>query len=254
VGTATSPERDAARWLREATAVTVLTGAGISTDSGIPDFRGPQGVWTRDPEAPALFTIDNYLADPDARRRAWRARLTHPVWQARPNAGHRALVSLERHGRLRALVTQNIDGLHQAAGSAPERVIEIHGTVHWVRCMSCPHRAPMPDVLARVEAGEDDPACPACGGIQKSATISFGEPLDAQVLASAIAASRDCDLFLAVGTSLSVHPAAGLCDYALAAGARLVIVNAEATPYDRVADAVIRTPIGEVLPDLMGSS
>jgi NAD-dependent deacetylase len=247
----TTPEAAAAGWLSRAGQVTVLTGAGISTESGIPDFRGPQGVWTKDPAAQALFTIDNYLADPDVRRRAWRARLAHPVWRAKPNPGHRALVDLERYGRLRALVTQNIDGLHQAAGSSPERVIEIHGTVHWVRCLACPHRAPMPEVLARVGAGEPDPPCPRCGGIQKSATVSFGESLDAEVLAAAIRASLDCELFLAVGTSLSVHPAAGLCDYALATGARLVIINGEPTPYDRAADAVIRTPIGQVLPRLV---
>jgi NAD-dependent deacetylase len=242
---------EAAGWLGRARQVTVLTGAGISTDSGIPDFRGPQGVWTRDPAAQALFTIGNYLADPDLRRRAWQARLAHPVWRAAPNQGHRALVALERYGRLRALVTQNIDGLHQAAGSSPERVIEIHGTVHWVRCLSCQGRTPMPEVLRLVEAGAADPPCPRCGGIQKSATISFGEPLDPAVLAAAIAASRDCDVFLTVGTSLSVHPAAGLCDHALASGARLVIVNAEPTPYDAVADAVIRGPIGQVLPRLL---
>jgi NAD-dependent deacetylase len=253
MATATTGEEAAAGWLREADRVTVLTGAGISTESGIPDFRGPQGVWTRDPAAQALFTIDNYLADPDIRRRAWRSRLEHPVWRAEPNVGHRALVTLERYGRLLALVTQNIDGLHQAAGSSPERVIELHGTVRWVKCLSCPHRAPMPQVLERVAAGEADPPCPACGGIQKSATISFGENLDGEVLTAAIAASGSCEVFLAIGTSLSVHPAAGLCDVALSTGARLVIINAEPTPYDYVADAVIRTPIGRVLPRLVAA-
>jgi NAD-dependent protein deacetylase/lipoamidase len=237
-------------WLRTAQAVTVLTGAGISTESGIPDFRGPQGVWTRNPAAQALSTIDAYLADPDVRRRAWQARLDHPVWRAEPNPGHRALVDLERAGRLRAIVTQNIDGLHQAAGSSAGRVIEIHGTAHWVKCLSCPSRTPMPEVLARVEAGEADPPCADCGGIQKSATISFGESLEPDVMRAARDASRDCDLFLAVGTSLSVFPAASLCDDALLAGARLAIVNAQPTQYDRAAHAVIRDPIGEVLPRL----
>jgi NAD-dependent deacetylase len=243
-------EADVGRWLADAGAVTVLTGAGISTDSGIPDFRGPQGVWTRNPAAQALFTIDNYLSDPDVRRRAWQARLEHPVWRAEPNAGHRALADLERSGRLCGIVTQNIDGLHQAAGCSIDRVIEIHGTVHWVKCMSCPSRTPMPEVLARVEAGEPDPACAACGGIQKSATISFGESLDPAVLRAAERASRECDLFLAIGTSLSVFPAAWLCDYALESDARLVIVNAQPTQYDRAAHAVLRDPIGEVLPRL----
>ncbi|HLV57651.1 MAG TPA: Sir2 family NAD-dependent protein deacetylase [Natronosporangium sp.] len=247
----TASEAEVAAWLAAAQRVTVLTGAGISTDSGIPDFRGPQGVWTRDPSAQALVTIDAYLADPQVRRRAWQARLTHPVWQAEPNAGHRALVDLERSGRLRALVTQNIDGLHQAAGSDPELVLELHGTVHWVRCLSCERRTPMREVLERVRAGEADPPCGDCGGIQKSATVSFGETLDPAVLAAAVRASRDCDLFIAAGTSLSVHPAAGLCEHALVAGARLVILNAQPTPYDPVADAVIRAPLGEVLPRLV---
>lgn len=244
----------AAQWLRTAERVTVLTGAGISTDSGIPDFQGPQGVWTNDPAAQALSTLEAYLADPAVRRRVWQARRAHPVWQARPNAGHRALVELERSGRLHALVTQNIDGLHQDAGSSPDTVIEIHGTVHWVKCLSCPSRTPMPDVLDRVSAGEADPACPECGGIQKSATISFGESLDPAVLRAARTASTTCDLFLAVGTSLSVYPAAWLCDYAQDAGARLVVVNAEPTPYDEAADAVIREPIGEVLPRLVAAA
>ena len=247
-------EAEVGRWLRTAAAVTVLTGAGVSTESGIPDFRGPQGVWTKNPAAQALFTIDNYLADPEVRRQAWQARLAHPVWQAEPNAGHRALVDLERAGRLRAIVTQNIDGLHQAAGSAADRVIELHGTVHWVRCMSCPARTPMLEVLARVRAGEADPPCTGCGGIQKSATISFGESLDPAVLRAAQRAARECDLFLAIGTSLSVFPAAWLCDDALAAGARLVIINAEPTQYDQAAHAVVRAPIGQVLPRLIATA
>jgi NAD-dependent deacetylase len=247
-------EAEVGRWLGAAgAAVTVLTGAGISTESGIPDFRGPQGVWTKNPAAQALFTIENYLADPDVRRQAWQARLTHPVWRAEPNAGHRALVDLERAGRLRAIVTQNIDGLHQAAGSSADRVIEIHGTVHWVRCLSCPCRTPMPAVLARVGAGEPDPPCAECGGIQKSATISFGESLEPDVLRAAQRAARECDLFLAIGTSLSVFPAAWLCDDALQAGAKLVVVNAQPTQYDSAADAVLREPIGELLPRLIAA-
>jgi NAD-dependent deacetylase len=241
-------------WLREATAVTVLTGAGISTESGIPDFRGPQGVWTKDPEAAALATIDVYVADPDVRRRAWRSRRDHPAWRARPNAGHAALVTLERTGRLRAIVTQNIDGLHQKAGSAPELVIEVHGTMFDAECLTCGMRTPMPEVLARVDRGEDDPPCLACGGIQKSATISFGQALRPEVFEAAVRAARECDLLLVVGSSLSVQPAAGLCLEAVDHGARLVIVNAQETPYDGVADAVIREPIGEVLPALLSGT
>ncbi len=240
--------------LRAAGRVTVLTGAGISTDSGIPDFRGPQGVWTKDPAAAALFTFQNYVADPEVRQRAWRTRSDSPAWRAEPNAGHRALVELQRAGKLRALVTQNIDGLHQMAGSDPDLVIEIHGTMRWAICLSCDLRTPMPDVLARVAAGESDPPCLRCGGIQKSATISFGQSLDPDVLDAAVRAARDCELFLTVGTSLQVYPAAGLCDYAMGVGAQLVVINAESTPYDPVADAVLREPIGAVLPRLVAAA
>jgi NAD-dependent deacetylase len=237
-------------WLTEARRIVVLTGAGISTDSGIPDFRGPQGVWTRDPEAERLSTLQYYVGDPDVRRRAWRARLAHP-WSAPPNAAHAALVDLERQGRLRALVTQNIDGLHQRAGSSPERVLEIHGTVHDVICLSCGDRTTMRSALDRVEAGDPDPSCLVCGGILKSATISFGQELDVRVIAAAAEAASDSDVFMAVGTSLTVHPAAGLTDLAAAAGSRIVVVNAEPTPYDDIAELVIREPIGSALPRLL---
>lgn len=238
-------------WLEMAERVTVLTGAGISTDSGIPDFRGPQGVWTKDPKAERMFTFQAYISDPELRVVAWRNRAAHPAWSARPNAGHDALVALERAGRLHAIITQNIDGLHQRAGSSPDRVIEIHGSLTAAECLDCGRLVPMADALARVAAGESDPPCHACGGIQKSATISFGQALRPEVLAAAVRAASSCDLLLAVGTSLLVHPAAGLCDVALRAGARLVIVNAEPTPYDTHADAVLRAPIGDVLPALV---
>lgn len=237
--------------LSAARSVTVLTGAGISTDSGIPDFRGPQGVWTKDPNAAAMFTIDNYVADPEVRRRAWRSRREHSAWTAEPNAGHRALVDLERAGRLRSIVTQNIDGLHQKAGSDPDKVIEIHGTIWHVVCLSCGNRTTMAETLTRLDSGEDDPPCELCGGILKSATISFGQSLEPDVLRAAVRAAQDCDLLLTVGTSLTVHPAAGLVDLALAAGARVIVVNAQPTPYDPVADAVIREPISQSLPLLV---
>ncbi|MQA85178.1 MAG: NAD-dependent deacetylase [Streptosporangiales bacterium] len=246
--------RTAGGWLRSASAVTVLSGAGISTDSGIPDFRGPQGVWTKDPSAERLSTLQAYLADPEVRRRAWRSRREHPTWHARPNAAHSALVDLERAGRLHAIVTQNIDELHQEAGSDPSKVIEIHGTMRWAECLTCGVRTAMQEVLARVDAGEEDPACLACGGIQKSATISFGQALKQDVLAAAVSAARSCDLFLAVGSSLTVHPAAGLCGEAVDRGARLVIMNAQPTPYDGLADAVIRAPLGQTLPELVSAA
>jgi NAD-dependent protein deacetylase/lipoamidase len=241
-------------WLRNAAAVTVLTGAGISTESGIPDFRGPRGVWTKDPNAAAMATIDMYLSDPEVRRSTWRSRRDHAAWGAAPNAGHRALVELEKAGRLRAIITQNIDGLHQKAGSDPELVIEVHGTMLEAECLVCGRRTPMPEVLTRLDLGEDDPPCLTCGGIQKSATISFGQALRPEVFAAAERAARDCEMFIAVGSSLGVQPAAGLCLEAAENGARLVIINAQETPYDRLADAVVREPIGQVLPTLVSEA
>jgi NAD-dependent deacetylase len=237
--------------LARAARVTVLTGAGVSTDSGIPDFRGPQGVWTLNPAAELIWNYDNYVADPEVRRAAWQERVEHPMFRAVPGRAHEALVELERSGKLLALLTQNIDGLHQAAGSSPDLVVELHGTLHHVACLSCGARAPMSEALARVAAGEDDPPCPHCGGILKSATISFGQELDAGVLMRARRAAVEADVLLAVGTSLGVHPAAGVVDLAAAAGASVVIVNGEPTPYDAVADVVLRGRIGEVLPRLV---
>jgi NAD-dependent deacetylase len=239
-------------WLTSARRICVLTGAGISTDSGIPDYRGPQGVWTRDPDAEKLVTLSYYLADPEIRRRSWLMRRELQAAAARPNAGHEALVDLERQGRLRALLTQNIDGLHQAAGSSPGQVQELHGTVHQVDCTDCGDRTSMAAALDRVAGGEPDPACAVCGGVLKSATVYFGQALDVDVIDAAAAAAADCDVFLAVGTSLGVHPAAGLVEVAAAHGARIVIVNAEPTPYDGWADLVVREPISDALPRLLG--
>ena len=243
---------DVKGWVDGAGRITVLSGAGISTDSGIPDYRGPSGVWTTDPAAQRMVTLADYLADPQVRVAAWQERLRHPAWTAEPGPGHRALVALERTGRLRAIATQNIDGLHRAAGSDPGLVLELHGTLREAACLSCGRRTPMREALDRVEAGEPDPPCLACGGLQRSATIAFGQSLDPDVLAAATAAARDADLFMAVGTSLTVQPAANLCAVALDTGARLVIVNAQPTPYDTFAAAVLSAPIGEVLPALVG--
>ncbi|CAN5259736.1 NAD-dependent protein deacetylase [soil metagenome] len=231
--------------------ITVLTGAGISTDSGIPDFRGPNGVWTRDPAAQKMFTLQAYLADAELRRRAWQNRADHPAWAAQPNSAHHALAALERTGRLRALITQNIDGLHQRAGSSPEKVLELHGTLYGVQCLGCDDRTTMASALERVAAGEPDPECLRCGGILKSATVSFGQQLDPAVLLAARDAALDCTRFLVIGSSLTVQPAAGLARVAVEGGARLVIVNAEPTPYDELADLVVREPIGTALPQLL---
>jgi NAD-dependent deacetylase len=241
-----------ARWVREAGTVTVLTGAGMSTESGIPDFRGPNGLWTQNPQARRMFDIDAYRSDPQIRRQAWRRRTEHPAWSARPHRGHAALVALERSGRLRAVVTQNIDGLHQLAGNSPERVLELHGTIHRVECLGCGWTGPTRGTLERVAAGEDDPRCLHCGDLLKTATVSFGQPLDRAVLGAAVAASAEAELLLAVGTTLTVRPAASLVDVALRAGARLVVVNAGPTAYDAVAQARLDARIGEVLPLLVG--
>jgi len=249
----TEPVARVRRWIEAARRIVALTGAGISTDSGIPDFRGPQGVWTKNPAAEKLSTLQHYLADPQVRRAAWQSRLAHPAWTAQPNAGHRALVALERRGKLHALVTQNIDGLHVRAGHSAERVVEVHGTVHEVTCWTCGWRGPMQPVLERVRAGEEDPSCEACGGILKSATISFGQALEPAVIERALRVAGEADLLLAIGTSLQVYPVAGAVPLAHEAGARVVIVNAQPTPYDDIADAVLREPIGSVLPRLVGA-
>lgn len=241
---------EVAVWVRDADQIVVLTGAGISTESGIPDFRGPQGVWTKDPAAEKTATLQYYVSDPEVRARAWQNRLNSGMWDAEPNAGHRALATLEQRASLHTLVTQNVDGLHHAAGNSPEKIIEIHGNVREAKCLSCNWHGPMADTLDRVRAGEADPACLECGGILKSATISFGENLVPGDLNRAQQAAARADLFLALGTSLGVYPAASLPEYALANRARLVIVNAQPTPFDGVAAAVCRDQLGDVLPAL----
>lgn len=235
-------------WVAAAQRIVVLTGAGISTDSGIPDFRGPQGLWTRNPAAEKQSTLQNYLADAEVRKAAWRARLVHPAWTAQPNRGHLALVALEQRGRLHALITQNIDELHRIAGNDPARIIEVHGTIRRVICWGCGARAPMEAALERVRAGEADPACLECDGILKSDTISFGQALVPQTIARALRVATEADLFLAIGSTLQVNPVAGVVPVAQQAGARLIILNDQATAFDHLADAVLRGPIGEWLP------
>jgi NAD-dependent deacetylase len=238
-------------WLEAAERVVVLTGAGISTDSGIPDFRGPQGVWTKNPEAEKAATLSHYVSDPDVRKAAWRSRESSPAWTAQPNDGHRALVELEHSGRLHTLLTQNVDGLHHVAGSHPDLVVEVHGTIREVVCLDCDDRAPMERALERVRRGEDDPPCRSCGGILKSATVSFGQNLDPQDLVRAERAAVEADLLLAVGSTLSVYPICEVVPLARSTGARVVIVNGAPTAMDHHADAVLMGPIAAILPPLV---
>ena len=247
-GVAAAAERVAA-----ARRIVVLTGAGISTDSGIPDFRGPKGLWTRNPAAEKASNIQYYLSDPEVRRAAWLNRLDTPVWTAEPNRGHRCVVELERQGRLHAVVTQNVDGLHQEAGHDAERVIEVHGTVRWTRCWDCQDRRPMRETLDRVRSGEADPPCLVCGGILKSDTISFGQSLIPEVIDRAMQVSEECDLMLAIGSTLSVYPAANCVPIAKRSGAAVIIVNGQPTEMDHHADHLLIGMIADVLPSLVGA-
>jgi NAD-dependent deacetylase len=231
--------------------VAILSGAGISTDSGIPDYRGPNGLWRRDPEAQKLVTYEYYMGDPEIRRRSWQMRRGNRTLKAEPNAAHRAVAELERSGVPVRVITQNVDGLHQLAGLPARKVLELHGSARSFVCTKCHARGRMEDALARVEAGEDDPPCLECGGILKSATVMFGQRLDPVVLGEAVALTKACQVFIAVGTSLQVQPAAGLAGVAAEHGARLIVVNAEPTPYDELADEVVREPIGTALPALL---
>lgn len=230
--------------------VAVLTGAGISTSGGVPDFRGPAGVWTRDPDSARLLEIGAFRHDPDVRRRGWEMWRDLPVWDARPTAAHRALVDLERSGRLLALLTQNFDGLHQRAGSGPDHVVELHGTLATTSCLGCGARTATAAALARLPA-EPDPPCRACGGLLKPDVVYFGEALPHAALDRAIDAAATADVFLTIGTTLTVQPVAGLAELAARSGAELIVVNADPTPYDRLAARVIRTPIDEVVPALV---
>jgi NAD-dependent protein deacetylase/lipoamidase len=238
-------------WIAGAERVVVLTGAGISTDSGIPDFRGPNGLWTRNPLAEKASTLEHYLGDPEVRRVAWQNRLRSPAWTAEPNAGHRAIVELERSGRLAAVITQNIDELHQRAGNDPSKVIEVHGTMWWSRCWECGDRRPMAEAVERVREGDPDPACLLCGGVLKSDTISFGQSLVPEVIDAALRAAEHCDVLIAAGSTLSVFPAANVVPRAKATGAKVAILNGEPTRMDRYADAVVLGNLSELLPALV---
>jgi NAD-dependent deacetylase len=241
---------EVAGWIRESQRIVCLTGAGISTDSGIPDFRGPEGVWTKNPDAEKMATLQYYVADPEIRKRAWKHRMESEMWRKEPNAGHRALVEIEKRGTLLAIITQNVDGLHQRAGTSPDHMIEIHGTMADYACLSCGDRGPIERVIERVRAGEEDPHC-SCGGILKSATISFGQDLVRDDLIRMQAVASECDLMLAIGTTLAVFPVAEAVPVAKRAGARVVIINGSDTEMDQLADAVLRGSISTILTGLV---
>jgi len=235
-------------WAYGVRRLVVLSGAGISTDSGIPDFRGPSGAWTLNPGAQHKHTYRAFLADPELRGSYWKSRYEHPIWRAKPNAGHLAVAALANSDIDTTVVTQNTDGLHQRAGMPADRVIELHGTMHEVICVECGHRSPTANAIARIGAGEAVPPCLQCGGILKTASTMFGQTMSPEVFARAERAVTTCDLLLAVGTTLTVEPAGSLCASAVGAGARLVIVNRDRTPYDGIATEIIRDPLSEALP------
>lgn len=233
--------------------IVVLTGAGISTDAGIPDFRGPNGLWTKNPKAEKMSNIEYYLNDPEVREVAWQSRLQSAAWEARPTLGHTAIVALRERGQLHAVITQNVDGLHQMAGLEDTEVIEVHGTMHYSRCWHCQDRLPMAETLVRVRNGEADPECLRCRsngrrGILKSDTISFGQSLIPEVIERAFQVARECDLLVAVGSTLAVYPVAGVVPEAKRHGARVVIVNQGTTEMDALADERIEAGISETLP------
>ena len=240
--------------------ITVFTGAGVSTESGIPDFRSPGGVWTR--YDPRDFEFDRYVAEPEVRANSWAMRREFFARDVHPNPAHEAIAAIEAVGRAHGVITQNIDGLHQLAGSS--NVVEIHGTARTVMCIGhapalgtpdgCGFSAPYTWAFERLDAGDADPGCPGCGGLLKSATVSFGQVLFPGTVETALDLARSADLMLAVGSSLQVYPAAELPLHAVRAGARLAIVNDEPTPYDEIADVVVRGRAGTVLPEAVAAA
>jgi len=238
--------QEAAELIADARKLVVFTGAGISTESGIPDFRSPGGIWSRfDPED---FTYQKFVADPEARRKQWRMLGEgHLTTDAKPNPAHYAIAELDRLGKLDCVITQNVDSLHHKAGVPAEKVFELHGNVQWVVCLSCGRRYPFEQIKARLEGGEEIPDCEECQGMLKPDAVLFGEQLPAEVLQEASQRSSDCDLFIVVGSTLIVYPAAYMPIYAVRGGARLIIINLSDTPLDAQAAVLIRAKAGEAM-------
>lgn len=237
-----------AEWINTRDRVVALTGAGISTESGIPDFRGPQGIWTKDPNAEKVSNISNYLSNSAVRRASWQIERTSPMRDAKPNAGHLALAELSALGCLDFICTQNIDGLHQAAGFPGDSIVEIHGNNRESICVSCRDVRPLEETIAR---GEADPHCLLCDGILKRNVVYFGEQLNQLDLARAERHAEFSSVFLAIGTSLEVYPAAGLPGLAKFNGAKFIIFNAQRTSQYYAADAHFSDPLGKILPELV---
>ncbi len=231
--------------------IVALTGAGISTESGIPDFRSPGSVWLQQPPV----SYQDFISKPEARQQYWQTRrsLAGQVAGAKPNAAHYALAELERLGILLGIITQNFDGLHQDAGNSPERIVELHGTSREAACTLCGARSSMQQLQQRIDAGEIDPTCSLCGGYMKTATILFGQRVPEIVLTRARAMTDECDLFLVVGSSLQVTPAAALPRLALMKDAPLIIINLQPTPLDDYADVILREKAGVALPPIVAA-
>jgi len=239
-----------AQLIKESQKVVVFTGAGISTESGIPDFRSPGGIWSRyDPED---FTIRKFLSGPAARKTIWKMSVEGGLLtEAEPNLAHYAIAELYRLGKLDCVITQNIDNLHQKAGVPEDKVFELHGNVRWVVCLNCRRRFPMAEVLQKIQDGIEVPDCPDCRGILKPDAVFFGEALPQETLQEAICRAQNCDLFIVIGSTLVIYPAAYIPTYAGEAGAKLAIVNLTPTPFDHYAEVVIRGKAGEIMSRVM---
>lgn len=239
----------AAQLIKSSKKIVVFTGAGVSTESGIPDFRSPGGLWER--YTPVMY--QDFLQSAESRKKYWAmGKMTYPVFsQAQPNPAHHAIVELEKMGKLYALITQNVDGLHQKAGTSEDLVLELHGTAKWVFCLECRKKYTRAEIQQWLDKGIEIPMCDSCGGILKSATVSFGQPMPELETGMAEQKSRECDLFLVVGSSLVVQPAAFMPLFAKEGGAKLIIVNNSETPHDGYADLIIRQPAGQILPKIV---
>jgi len=243
---------EAVNAIRDAQKIVILTGAGISTESGIPDFRGPDGLWTKNPLAEQTSNITYYINNPDVRKYAWKGRAVPGRWSADPNEGHRALLAFQNANKLHMLVTQNVDGLHHRAGINPDIIVEFHGTMRITRCWECRDERPMEDAIARVQNGEEDPACLVCGGILKSGAVLFGESIDPENSSRAMKAAQECDVLLAIGTTLGVGPVNGMVPRAKNHGAKVIIINGDETDMDDYAHLILRGGITPILQSLVG--